>query len=91
MTQWWSIGHEVVGKTANGQDKKVGRMMYNDTRPVEFIEYLKLCLLEFVVHNFVAHWQEKEFKGFLKHILEDTILSRIDLFENYALKVQNEI
>jgi hypothetical protein len=44
-----------VGKTANGQDKKVGRMMYNDTRPVEFIEYLKLCLLEFVVHNFVAH------------------------------------
>jgi hypothetical protein len=48
-------------------------------------------LLEFVVHNFVVYRQEKEFKGFLKHILEDTIVSCIDFSKNYALKVHNEI
>jgi len=81
----------MVGRIVDGEDKKVGRMMYNDTRLVELIEYLKPCFLEFVVHNFVAHWQEKEFKGFLKHIPEDIIISCINFFENYALKVQNEI
>jgi hypothetical protein len=80
-----------VGRVIDGQDKKVGRMTYNDTRPVELIEYLKPCLLEFVVHNFVTCWQKKEFKRFLKHILENTIISCIDFSENYALKVQNEI
>jgi hypothetical protein len=36
--QWWSIGHEVAGRTVNGQDKKVSKMMYNETRLVELIE-----------------------------------------------------
>ncbi len=33
--------------------------MYNDTRPIELIEQLKLRLSKFVVHNFVARWQER--------------------------------
>jgi hypothetical protein len=54
-TQWRSIGHEVVGRTFEGQDKKVSKVMYNDTTPLELIEYLKPHLLEFVVHNFISH------------------------------------
>ncbi len=81
----------MVGRTTNGQNKKVSRMMYNDTRHVELIKYMKLHLLEFVVHNFVACWQEKKFKGFLKHIPKDTIVSCTNFFKNYALKVHNEI
>jgi hypothetical protein len=88
--QWHSIGHEVVGKTIDGRDKKVSRFMYNDTRLLQLIDYLKLHLSNFVVHNFIVHWQEKEFKRLLKHIPKDTIVSCID-FENYAMKVQNEI
>jgi hypothetical protein len=57
--QWCSNGHEVVGKTTNGWDKKVRRVMYNDIRHVQLIDYLKPHLSKFVVHNFIAHWQEK--------------------------------
>jgi hypothetical protein len=45
----------VVGRTFEGQDKKVSRVMYNDTTPFELIEYLKSHLLEFVVQNFIFH------------------------------------
>ncbi len=90
-TQWCDIGHEVVGTTTNGQEKKISKVMYNDTTPIDLIKDLKPRLLNFVLHNFVACWQEKEFKGFLKHILEDTIASCIDFSNNYAMKVQNEI
>jgi len=89
--QWCSNGHEVVGKTTNGWDKKVRRVMYNDIRHVQLIDYLKPHLSKFVVHNFIAHWQEKEFRGFLKHIPKDTIVSCIDFSKNYATKVKNEI
>jgi len=49
----------VVDRIVDGRDKKVNKMMYNDTRLVELIKYLKLHLLKFVVHNFVACWQER--------------------------------
>jgi hypothetical protein len=49
--------------------------MYHDTTLVVLIEYLKLQLSAFVVHNFIAHWQEKELKQFMKHILEDIVVS----------------
>jgi hypothetical protein len=54
-TQWHNIGHEVVGTTTDGQEKKVSRVMYNDTTPIDLIQYLKPQLTNFVLHNFVAH------------------------------------
>jgi hypothetical protein len=81
----------VVGRTIDGGDKKVRKVMYNGIRHVQLIDYLKPHLSKFVVHNFIAHWQEKEFKGFFKHIPKGTIVSCIDFFKNYAMKVQNEI
>jgi hypothetical protein len=49
----------VVDRIVDGRDKKVNKMMYNDTRLVELIKYLKPHLSKFVVHNFVARWQER--------------------------------
>jgi len=57
-TQWHNIGHEVVGTTTDGREKKVSRVMYNDTIPIDSIQYLKPQLSDFVLHNFVVHWQE---------------------------------
>jgi hypothetical protein len=54
-TQWHSIGHEVVGQTYEGRDKKIIKVMYNDTTPLELIEYFKPCISNFLKHNFIAH------------------------------------
>jgi len=43
------------------------------------------------MHNYVSQWQEKEFRNYLQHILEDVVVSCIKLFENYVFMVQNEI
>ncbi len=43
------------------------------------------------MHNFIVCWQEKESKHYLKHIPNDIVVLCIDFFENYAMKVQNEI
>jgi hypothetical protein len=40
-----------------------------------------------MVHNFVTRWHEKEFRGFMEHILKDAIVSCIDFSKNYAMKV----
>jgi hypothetical protein len=37
------------------EEKKFSLIMYNDIAPVVLIEYLKLRLSAFVVHNFIAH------------------------------------
>ncbi len=55
------------------------------------IEYLEPKLKEFVIHNFVAKWQEKEFKAYVPNLPPNTIVSCIDFFENYAFKIQNKI
>jgi hypothetical protein len=54
-TQWRNIGYKIIGKTSDGWDKKVNKVMYN-TKPLELIEYFKPRLLKFVVHNFIARW-----------------------------------
>jgi hypothetical protein len=89
--QWRHIGSEVVGKTRDGRDKKVPRVMFQETVPREMITYLRPKMEEFTVHNFFARWQEKEFKHFLKNIPPETVVSYIDFSENYGMKVQNEI
>jgi hypothetical protein len=66
-----------VGTNVDGWDKKISRVLYNDTTPFALIEYFKHCLLAFVVHNFIAHWQDKKFKQYMKHILEDTLVTCI--------------
>jgi hypothetical protein len=44
-----------MGTTTDGREKKINRVIYNDTTPIDLIQYLKPQLLDFVLHNFVAH------------------------------------
>lgn len=89
--KWRRISHIVVGKTKDGNDKKVPQVEYMESTPRDFIEYLKPKLKEFITHNFVVHWQETQFKKFISKLPKDTIMSCIDFSQNYAMKVQNEI
>ncbi len=74
-----------------GHDKKVSRVRYCETKPCELIDYLKPKLQKFLIHNFTSKWQEKEFKAYVPILPPNTIVFCIDLLENYAFKVQNEI
>ncbi len=66
------------------------RVEYKESHPSELITYLKPWLGDFIFHNYVYKWQEKEFKYYLQHIPQNTIVSCIDLFENNVFRVQNE-
>jgi hypothetical protein len=70
----------VIGKTNDGQEKKMSKVQYYETRPSVLIEYLKLKLQDFVIHSFTIKWQEKEFKAYVPNTPPNTILSRIDFF-----------
>jgi len=48
-------------------------------------------LKEFVLHNFIAQWQEKEYKCSLSMFKNNECLSLIDFAKNYFFKGQNEI
>jgi len=55
LISWKSIRYEVVGFTEESKENKASKMEYNETSPHDFIQYLKLRLKEFVLHNYVAH------------------------------------
>ncbi len=48
------------------------------------ITILKLKLIEFVIHNFEAIWQDKMFKICLENLTTDQILPIVDYVENYS-------
>ncbi len=80
-----------MGFIEKGKEKKTSKVEYNETPPRDLIQYLKLCLNEFVLHNYIAHWQDVRFKKVLNTVSNDMVISCIDFFENYTMKVQNEI
>lgn len=56
--------------------------MYNNTKPLELIEYFKPHLSNFIVHNLITYWQEKKIKYYLKHILDDIVVSYMEFSKN---------
>jgi hypothetical protein len=91
LVKWKSIGSEVVGQGDDGKDKKAPKVMYNETVPEEFFQYLKPKLKAFVRHNYFTQWQNQQFQEDLEELPLDSILSCIDFSENYSMKVQEEI
>ncbi len=73
------------------KEKKASKVEYNEAPPRDLIQYLKPCLKEFVLHNYVAHWQDVWFKEVLSIVSNDMVISCIDLSKNYTMKVHNEI
>jgi hypothetical protein len=91
LVKWKSIGYKVVGTTEEGNQRKASTLEYRETTPCELIEYLKPRLQAFVLHNYVASWQDFQFRELLSSVPPDTLVSCVDFSENYTLKVQNEI
>jgi hypothetical protein len=57
----------------------------------EFLLYAIPKIKEFVIHNFVAKWQDKEFKKCVLSLKERKMVSLVDYVEKYTFKSQNEV
>jgi hypothetical protein len=55
------------------------------------MEYMKPKLQAFVRHNFVARWQDKHLKIWIKSFCVVIMVSIVDFAENYSFEVQNEV
>jgi hypothetical protein len=58
LVSWKSIGYKLIGCTEEGVPRKAATLEYRETTPCELIEYLKPKLQSFVLHNYVATWQD---------------------------------
>ncbi len=85
------IGYEVVGRTNEGKEKKIPKVDWKKTIPIDLIEYLKPKLQFFIVHNYIVSLQQFQFKAYLFDIPLRTIISCVDFSNNYTMKVQDEI
>jgi hypothetical protein len=91
LVKWKSIGYKVVGTTEEGNQRKASTLEYQETTPRELIQYVKPKLQAFLLHNYVASWQDFQFREFFSSVPPNTLVSCVDFSENYTLKVQNEI
>lgn len=91
LVKWKRTGYEVIGVGEDGKPKKAIKMIYCETKPFDLIQYLKPKLSQFILHNFIASWQDFEFKQLFTSIPGDSIISCMDFSENYSMKIQNEI
>lgn len=89
--KWKTIGFKVVGTTDEGHPRKAATLEYRETVPREFHDHLKSKLMSFVLHNFVASWQDFQFRELFTSTPPNTLISCVDFSENYTLKIQNEI
>jgi hypothetical protein len=56
-----------------------------------FFFYIKLRLQKIITHNFVAHFQEEQYKTCLENFLPESCMFIIDFVENYTFQDFNEI
>jgi hypothetical protein len=91
MIKWKSIGSEVVAQTEEGKERKVLTVCYNETCFMDYLRYLQPHLNAFVLPNYLACWQDVQFKQQLDQLPTDSILTCVDFNENYTMKVQNKI
>lgn len=80
-----------AGKTKKGELKRVIRLEYKLTSTRSFLAFAKPKIEQFIIHQFVASWQDKQYKNCLENLKENEVMSLIDFAENYSYKGQNEI
>lgn len=81
----------VAGMTKKGEQRTALRLEYKETNPRAFLAFAKPKIAQFVLHQFVARWQDAAFKGCLENLQEGEIMSLIDFAENYSYKGQDEV
>ncbi len=64
----------MVGRTDEGKEKKVFKVDWKETIPTDLIKYLKPKLQFFIIHNYIANWQQSQFKAYLFDIPRRTII-----------------
>ena len=91
LVAWRRFQKVPAGKTKKGEDKVVTRLERIMSSPREFLIYAAPKIQKFIMHNFVAQWQDRQFKISKENLKEDEIMSLIDFSENYSFKSQNEV
>lgn len=61
--------------------------MHMETNAKELLLTFKLKLQYFVQHNFIARWQDQQFRNCFQHFLGDIMVLVIDFVENYNFKI----
>jgi hypothetical protein len=89
--KWKTIRYKVVGTTDEGHPRKAATLEYRESVPHEFYDHLKSKMMSFVLYNFVASWQDFQFRELFTSVPPNTLISCVDFSENYTLKIQNEI
>jgi hypothetical protein len=69
---------EVVGVSRDGGPRKVPKVLYYDTPIRNLLICMKPKLRKFLIHNFITHWQDEQFKTLLTTCPIGSIISRID-------------
>jgi hypothetical protein len=77
--------------TKKGEEKKTLKLIYKSTNSNELMQCLKPKLQYFVCHNFVARWQDQQFRNCLETFPNDIIILIIDFVENYNFEIQTKI
>jgi hypothetical protein len=88
---WRRFEKAVAGKTKTGETKMVLRLEYKTTKPRAFLAWAVPRIKQFVMHQFVARWQDSQYKTCAANLRPGEVMSLIDFAENYSFKGQNEI
>ncbi len=70
-----------------GEKKKKLKLLHMQINSTKFFWYLKPKLQYFVQDNFIAKWQDQQFKNYFQHFLDDNMVSVIDFVENYSFEI----
>ncbi len=60
-----------VGRLNDGKNRYALRLEYKQTPPHQLVTFLKPKLVEFIIHNFEAKWQDNMFKMCLESLTTD--------------------
>jgi hypothetical protein len=85
---WKKFEKVVVGiNPRTGKEKMKVREQFKETSLADFVSYLKPTVQDFIRHNLIARWQDKQAALALSGLDSITILSHIDYAENYTFQV----
>lgn len=90
--RWKQFSYVQIGMDREtGKPKKRLQEVYQETSPVQFINYMKPKVEAFIKHNFIANWQDAQCKEMMEGLPEGVLVSHIDFAENYEFQIQNEV
>jgi hypothetical protein len=91
IVSWKCYEKMIHGKTRASLDNMVLRLQYKETTTQVFLSYSRPKLQKFVTQNFVARFQEEQYKIFLETFPLESVMFVIDFVENYTSMDFNEI